>query len=134
MTARLFDPAGPFRFDADPTGTKHRRDLFAARGDAAKRPSVDELLPRVVAALDGRGWVSAARLSTELGADARALREAANRSSGTILGGNRGYALTRQVPLEEVTAVINRHLSQSRQMRQRAMEIERVVHSLGGAA
>jgi hypothetical protein len=70
----------------------------------------------------------------------RSLREAAHKSRGAIVGGQRGYGLTRGVPLDDVQAVINRHLSQSRQMRERAMEIDRVRHRsgavgvLGGAA
>jgi hypothetical protein len=105
-------------------------DLFAARGDVSKRPTGGaQLVPRFFAALRDRGWVSGAALASELDTDLRSLRDAAHQSRGGILGGQKGYCLTVQASLEDVTSVINRLYSQSREMRERAMEIERVRHS-----
>ena len=93
----------------------------------------------MIAALDGRGWVRASVLCLELDTDKRTLREAANKSAGRVVGHQCGYCLTTQAALEDVVAVVNRHLSQSREQKVRAMAIERVRHSscgdlLGGAA
>ena len=113
-------------------------NLLAARGDARKRPSVALLVPRMITALDRLGWVSAAVLEVELDTDKRALREAANRSDGRILGNQKGYCLTTQASLEDVHKVTRRLLSQSNQMRERVRQIERVRHAncgdLGSAA
>jgi hypothetical protein len=113
--------------------------LFGAGGDVSRRPTCSaQLVPRFVGALRDRGWVAGARLAVELEADLRTLRDAAHHSDGLILGGNRGYFLTLQASIEDVVAVTNRLMSQSRHMRERAMEIERVRHrcvrDVGGAA
>ena len=109
-----------------------QRDLFAAHGDVRRRPFVDALVPRMLSALDRRGWVGAAALVAELGVDRRSLREAAHRSAGRILGNQRGYILTTQATLEEVHKVTRRLLSQSNQMRDRVRQIERVRHAVCG--
>lgn len=107
--------------------------LFRAHGNPARRPRVASLLPRMLGALDNRGWVSARRLSAELDdVDDRALREAASRSQGRILGGRLGYARTEQASIREVERVVNFLIGQSRRMKQRAVEILRVKH--GSAA
>ena len=106
-------------------------DLFAARGDRAKRPAgAAQLVSNFLEALRSRGWVAGAVLVQELGVDLRMLRAAAHESGGHILGGDKGYCATVQASLEDVTAVVNRLYSQSRAMRERAMEIERVRHGL----
>jgi len=112
-------------------------NLFAARGDASRRPSVVALVPRMLAALAGRGWTSAAILCLELGTDARSLREAANRSKGRIIGHQRGYMTTATATIEDVQRVERRLLSQANRMRIRVLEIQRIRHgsaSNGGAA
>jgi len=114
-------------------------NLFAAAGSPTRRPYVDVLVPRLIAALDGRGWVRASLLCAELQTDRRSLREAGNKSGGRIIGHQRGYCLTVQAALEDVVAVVNRHLSQARAERARALEIEQLRHAsrgglLGGAA
>lgn len=114
-------------------------DLFAARGDVSRRPTgAGQLVPRFLQALRGRGWVAGCVLAAELGSDLRALRDAAHESRGLILGGNKGYCATLAASLEDVHAVTRRLYSQSQQMRERAMEIERVRHGsfqdFGGAA
>jgi hypothetical protein len=121
-----------------PAHCARQPDLFAARGDAQRRPCVVALVPRMLAALDGRGWTRAAVLCRDLGTDARSLREAAHQSSGRILGHQRGYILTTQATLEDVQRVARRLLSQAGHMRARVLEIERVRHGsvqdFGGAA
>jgi len=114
-------------------------DLFAARGDTSRRPtSAAQLLPRFRDVLRGRGWVAGATLATLLDTNLRALRDAAHESRGLILGGNRGYCLALEASLTDIQAVTRRLYSQSREMRERAMEIERVrrgtADDLDGAA
>jgi hypothetical protein len=106
-------------------------DLLASNGDVGRRPIVTALVPRMIRALDRRGWVSAATLCTELRTDKRSLREAAHCSDGHVLGHQRGYTLTTQASQEEVNAVTRRLLSQSNHMRERVRQIERVRHSAG---
>ena len=114
------------------TPSRVQPDLFSARGNRSQRPSgAALLLPRFLAALRARGWVAGAILAQELGADLRTLRDAAHESGGRILGGQRGYCITTQASLEDVTATVNRLYSQAREMRERAVEIERVRHSAG---
>ena len=115
------------------------RNLFAARGDSSRRPTgAAQLLPRFSEVLRGRGWVAGAVLARELDTNLRALRDAAHESRGLILGGNQGYCLTLEASLTDVQAVVRRLYSQSREMRERAMEIEKVRHGnvqdFGGAA
>ena len=107
-------------------------DLFAAAGDASRRPTVTALVPRLKSALNGRGWVSGRVLCAELGTNPRSLREAGNKSHGEVVGHQRGYALTVQASLGDIVAVVKRHLSQSREQKRRAMEIERVRHGACG--
>src|SRR5262245_26972617 len=110
-------------------GARTARYLLSAHGSSNCRPRVGSLVPAFEQALDRRGWVSARTLALLLNVDARSLREAAHQSGGRILGGQNGYVLTSQATLEEVHAVTRRLLSQSNQMRARAMEIERVRHA-----
>jgi hypothetical protein len=112
--------------------TAPQPNLFAAHGSRNRRPTVDWLVPRMVAALDGRGWVGARWLTAELGANPRALREAAHCSAGRILGNSRGYILTTQANLQDVHAVTRRLLSQSNRMRERVRQIEVVRHAACG--
>ena len=110
-------------------------DLLAARGDRQRRPrSAERLVPMLIGALRGRGWVAGAVLGRELGVDLRTLRAAAHASGGAVIGGNRGYALVAETPVSEVREVIARHLSQSREQPERAMEIERAFHGCSGGA
>lgn len=101
--------------------------LFAAHGDPRRRPGVS-ILPRMLRALDGRGWVGAGVLSRELNTSDRALRAAAAASRGQILGGQAGYILTRQASLREVARATAALLSQSNRMRERVAAIEKVRH------
>ena len=109
-------------------GAAVQPDLFSAHGDRERRPDVGGLLPRLLDALDRRGWVSAKVLARELDTDDRSIREAAHHSGGRVLGGQRGYALTQQASLDDVQAVTRWLLSQSARMRGRVVEIERVRH------
>jgi len=106
----------------------HQPNLFAAHGSPDHRPVVDRLLPRFLASLHGRGWVSARTLCHELGTDDRTIREAAHQSNGEVVSGQKGYALTIQASLEDIHRSIAWLLSQSDRMRERAMAIERVRH------
>jgi hypothetical protein len=108
----------------------NQRDLFAASGSPDRRPGVAGLLPRLLAALDGRGWMSARVLARELDTDDRSIREAAHQSAEQILGGQRGYCLTSQASLEDVDRVTRWLLSQAGHMRGRVVEIERVRHGV----
>jgi hypothetical protein len=121
------------------TADAEQPDLFAACGDSAKRPhGASQLVPKFLDALTGRGWVSGAVLARELGVDLRTLRAAAHESGGLIVGHDRGYARTEQIPLVDVHRVTRRLLSQSNRMRDRVRQIEAVRHGacgdLGSAA
>lgn len=110
----------------------HQPNLLAAHGDVRRRPKgTAALVPRLIAALRGRGWVSARVLSRELGVDVRTIREAAHESAGEVASGQSGYALTVEVPVGELDRVIGRFYSQAREMRQRGLELERVRHRRG---
>jgi len=103
-------------------------DLFAAHGSPECRPMVGALVSSLITALDGRGWVSARVLADELDTGDRSLREAASQSAGEVIGGQRGYHLTRQASLEDIDRGTAWLLSQSSRMRERAMAIARVRH------
>jgi hypothetical protein len=104
-------------------------DLFAARGDVTRRPTGGaRLVPQFLESLHGRGWVSAAALASELHVDLRKLRDAAHESGGRIISGQRGYSLTWTSSVEDVYAFTKRMYSQAREMRTRAMEVERIRH------
>lgn len=111
----------PRTSDAEP-------NLFASHGNPRRRPSGASILPAMLRALDNRGWVGASVLARELDTDVRTLRAAAASSAGQILGGQRGYLLTRQASLREVARCTARLLSQSNRMRERVAAIERVRH------
>lgn len=91
-----------------------QQSLLSARGDVSRRPVADRLVPLLLAALAGRGWVASAVLVRELGVSKRELREAANRSGGHVLGGQAGYCVTLEASVQDVVAVVNRHYSQAR--------------------
>ena len=122
-----------------PRSRNSQPDLFSAKGDPARRPRVNSLIPRLVAALDAVGaWVGAPVLCAQLGTDPRSLREAANKSGGRVLGHQKGYISTAAATLGEVQQVERRLLSQSNRMRARVLEIRRVRYGtaadFGGAA
>lgn len=88
-----------------------------------------ELLARLVAALDGRGWVKRKVLRAELAVSDDALRDAARHSRGVVVGSSyRGYGLTVQVSVEDAQHAISELLSRARQCRLRARDLLRVVH------
>lgn len=103
--------------------------LFRADGDPRRRPRADLLVPRLLDALDGRGWVNARRLARELEVDDRALREAASQSRGRIIGGQSGYARTDQVSPRESGRVSAALRSQAKKMLRRSIDIDRVSHA-----
>jgi hypothetical protein len=94
-----------------------------AHGDVDRRPNVAELLPRLLLALEGRGWVGARTLSVQLGTDDRSIRQAASDSGGRVIGGQNGYCLTRSASANEVRRCIGFLLGQAARMKERAFAI-----------
>lgn len=87
------------------------------------------MVARLMAHLDGRGWVHRRQLRTELGISDDALRALARYSSGEVIGSSaHGYGLTRQLPLGDVHRVIAETLSRSKQLRARVSEVLQVLH------
>lgn len=101
--------------------------LFASLEKAA-----DQTLPHLLTALDGRGWVKAKTLADELRTNDRVIREAASRSEGRIVSGQKGYCLTAQASVEDVQHAAAWLRSQAKQMTQRAYQIERALHRRAG--
>ena len=109
-------------------------DLFSAHGSADRRPVVDHLVDLLLHVLRGRGWTPARVLGHELGVDDRAVREAASRSTGHVISGQRGYHLTREASLEDVEQATRWLRSQGAAMQRRAYQIDRVRHGRIGSA
>jgi hypothetical protein len=87
------------------------------------------LLAELKARLDGRGWVRRRILCAELGIKDDRLRSLARYSNGEIVGSSaKGYCLTRQAAVEDVSAVIGETLSRSKQLRARVSEVLKVLH------
>ena len=104
---------------------------------ASKAPRVSgEDVARLIAFLDGLGWVTAAHLvGTHDWNDAhgrswtdRDLRAIAAASQGRIISGQRGYSLTTSASVEDVNHAIAWLRSQSRSMSTRANEIQQVLN------
>jgi hypothetical protein len=112
-------------------------DLFAATGDREKRPKVTRIakvVPEMLAALKGQGWVAATILAhwLKLGSDGRrTLRDAAQASEGRIISGQLGYRLTVEASPEEVREATGRLRSQARLMIRRLVKTQRVWHAAG---
>jgi hypothetical protein len=86
----------------------------------------------LIAALQSRGWVSSRALCQELHTKPRTVREAAHKSCGEVISGQRGYRLTRESTVEDVSAFSSRMYSQAREMRHRALEVESVGRGVLG--
>lgn len=99
----------------------------------AERANPD-LLGRLVAVLQGRGWVHRRQLRIDLGVSDDVLRALARYSAGEVVGSSaKGYALTREAPLEDVHRVIAEMLSRSKELRARVAEVFRVLQGRAGA-
>jgi hypothetical protein len=86
----------------------------------AKAPSTSEReILALTMALRGRGWVTA----KQLGLHERKVRALASASHGQVLGGPKGYALTRDVSDDEADHAEARLISQAKKMMQRAADI-----------
>lgn len=93
-----------------------------------------DLLARLVSCLHGRGWVHRRELRRELGLSDDSLRALARYSVGEVVGSSaKGYALTREAPVEDVHRVIAEMLSRSKELRARVAEVFRVLHGRPGA-
>lgn len=123
------------------TTPAHQPRLVAtrSRSEHANR----EAVARLIAHLHGRRWVHRRQLRAELDISDDLLRALARYSRGEVIGSSsRGYGLTREVPVEDVHAVIAESLSRSKELRARVSEVLQVLHGrprtepqlLGGAA
>lgn len=94
-----------------------------------------EMMDRFLIMLQEEGdWVKGSTLATRLHTPDRVVRMCASRSEGRVLSGQRGYRLTSQATLDEITHASGWLRSQAREMLQRSMEIERFKHRGGRAA
>jgi hypothetical protein len=97
-------------------------------GSRDRRPKVDDVVPRLIAALSDRGWVTARVLSAQIGSNERALREAAHQSEGRIVSGQRGYALIENVTVAEAQHAAAWLKHQATEMLKRAGDLHRAMH------
>lgn len=74
--------------------------------------------------LAGQGWKPAKWFPW----DERTVRAVAAASKGSIISGQKGYALTDQASIAEVQHAADWLRHQSKAMAQRALEIERAMH------
>lgn len=94
-------------------------DLFSSSA-----PSVSPSdLASVIRCLQGSGWRTGKQLSAITGWSDRKLRAIAHASKGQIVGGNKGYALVREISDADADEIEGRLLSQARQMTDRVREI-----------
>lgn len=97
-------------------------------GASSRRPKVDQLVPLVLEALDGKGWVTRRQLQQQYGWDDRTIREAANQSQGRIISGQKGYALVDCVTVHEAQHAADWLKHQAHEMLKRAADIQRAMH------
>lgn len=94
-----------------------------------KPPVSSDEIKALESALQGRGWVFARTLQSELGLSDRKIRSIAESSDGAIISGQKGYRLLdASVPIEDVDHAASWLESQSRQMANRARAIRRRYH------
>jgi len=98
------------------------------------RPAVnDQDIHRLLTLLADRDWLTASAISA-LASFAghawsdRKIRAIANASAGQIISGQNGYKLTRHATLEEIRRASTWLRHQADEMRQRAIDIDRVYH------
>ena len=84
---------------------------------------------RLLAALQGRGWVLRSELARELGLSIRAVRIAANEAQGAILAGNEGLKLTLEASQDELEECVGRFRSQVSAMTERIVKTREVWNS-----
>lgn len=98
-------------------------ERLAGQGPAVEKFHVDEM----IAALRGKGWMTAKALGARKESDKRVLRSIAEESEGQIISGQKGYKLTLECTLEEVGQA-GWLKSQGKKMIQRWLAIQRVYH------
>ena len=111
-----------------------KRESLGAILDATerKRPSED-LSEAFVAALAGKGWVTARQLRDATGIDDRVLRMCAEASEGRVISGQKGYKLTAEATPGEIHHACAWLLSQAQRMTDRARQIRVAQHRAPGA-
>ncbi len=105
--------------------------MSAEQPELFTRPRKRDLacdLTQLTAWLRGREWQTAGEIEKALGFDDRYTRRLANGSRGDVISGQNGYRLTMEATLSEIEHARNSLLSQSDEMRRRAIEIDRVRH------
>lgn len=91
-----------------------------------------EMMDRFLLLLQEEGdWVKGSTISTRLHTSDRVLRSCASQSNGRVLSGQKGYRLTQDATLDEITHAENWLRSQARQMLLRSLEIRRFRHQGG---
>lgn len=84
------------------------------------------LTDKLLAALQGRGWVTRAVLAAELRVSVRELKLAANAANGAILAGNEGLKLTAEATQDELEGCCGRFRSQVSAMTTRIVQTRAV--------
>jgi len=100
-------------------------ERLAGQGPSVEKFHVDEM----IAALRGKPWQTSKDLGARSEKDKRILRAIAEESEGQIISGQKGYKLTSEATLEEIseTAWLK---SQGRKMIRRWIAIQRVAHPI----
>lgn len=104
-------------------------ERMAGKGPEVEKFQVDEM----ISALRGRGWRTAADLGAQKEGDKRMLRAIAENSEGQIISGQKGYKLTIESTVSEIsdTAWLK---SQGKKMIQRWLAIQKVAHPIVAGA
>jgi hypothetical protein len=100
-------------------------ERLMGQGPAIKRFHIDQM----IAVLRGKGWRTAKDLGARKEADKRVLRAIAESSEGQIISGQKGYKLTIEATVTEIseTAWLK---SQGKKMIQRWLAIQKVAHPI----
>ena len=105
-----------------------RESLGAILEETYRRRPADDLCETFVAALAGKGWVTARQLRDATGIDDRVLRLCAEASEGRVISGQKGYKLTAEATPGEIHHACAWLLSQAQRMTDRARQIRVAQH------
>lgn len=105
-----------------------RESLGVILEETHRRRPADDLCETFVAALAGKGWVTARQLREATGIDDRVLRLCAEASEGRVISGQKGYKLTAEATPGEIHHACAWLISQAKRMTDRARQIRLAQH------
>lgn len=122
------------RGSTSPAAIQEELTFEAARKEREERTQLAAEAERMVAMLEGKGWMLSDALLKEMGepqteARRRWLRRCAAASDGRIAGGQEGYKLVREMTAEEFNHFRNAMKSQADEMLARVMASDRVFYA-----